>query len=161
MHWPHTSCLTSFPLAAFNNQWSWTRFYLLPSNNTYSILYIHGQIKQKKQKQIISSHLTWRPGAVRIFYGQFELLNEVGSVETPLLPDVQQSLHVLFTALICFTAGRQGNSRRKREDSLNRYKTKQKQCLANYPNTLYIIKKTVFFPDQLLELWDQIFNIYH
>lgn len=55
---------------------------------------------------LCNSHLTWRPGAVWVFYGEFELLDEVASVEVPLLPDVQQSFHVLFTVLVCITAGR-------------------------------------------------------
>lgn len=70
--------------------------------------------KRWKTKKWCNSQLTWRSGAVWVFDCQFELLNEVVSVETPLLPDVQQSLHVLFTVFICFTAGTQKNSRRNR-----------------------------------------------
>lgn len=53
---------------------------------------------------------TWGSGAAGVLYGQFELLNEITSVEIPLLPDVQQPLHLLFTAVIHFTAERQENS---------------------------------------------------
>lgn len=41
-------------------------------------------------------------GAVGVLDGQFELLDKIGTVETALLPDVQQPLHVLPAALICF-----------------------------------------------------------
>ena len=44
---------------------------------------------------------TGRLGAVGVLNGQFELLDEVCPVQSPLLPDVQQPLHGLLTAPIC------------------------------------------------------------
>lgn len=42
-------------------------------------------------------------GAVGVLDGQFELLDEISAVETALLPDVQESLHVFPAVLICFS----------------------------------------------------------
>lgn len=47
---------------------------------------------------------TWRfPGAVIIIHCQSEMLDEVGGVDTTLLPDVQQSLQWFPATIICFT----------------------------------------------------------
>lgn len=49
-------------------------------------------------------HTCLRFGAVGILNGQFELLNEVCPVYTTLLPNIEQSLHVLFAPLIRLSA---------------------------------------------------------
>lgn len=43
-------------------------------------------------------------GTVRVLDSQFELLDEVCTVEVSLLPDVQQPLHLLLTAFISVSA---------------------------------------------------------
>lgn len=48
-------------------------------------------------------------GAVGVFHRQFELLDELAAIHTPLLPDVQQSFQGLLAALICFSVQRLGN----------------------------------------------------
>lgn len=95
--------------------------------------------------------LTWRSGAVGVFDGQFELLNEVGSVEAPLLPDVQQSLHVLFTVLICITAGREDESSRRTARSKQQFnRNKWLNTFLQKKKSLWIIKKTIISPLSLV-----------
>lgn len=48
-------------------------------------------------------------GAVGVFHRQFELLDELTAIHTPLLPDVQQSFQGLLAALVCFSVQRLGN----------------------------------------------------
>lgn len=67
---------------------------------------------------IFYSYLTWRPGAVRVFYRQLQLLDEVSSVQTPLLPDIQQSLHLLFTAVISFPVQRRRKTSHYRSQAI-------------------------------------------
>lgn len=43
-------------------------------------------------------------GTVRVLDSQFELLDEVWTVEVTLLPDIQQPLHVLLTTVISISA---------------------------------------------------------
>lgn len=79
------------------------------SNASYTFTY-------NCDNMLCNSHLTWRPGTVWVFYGESELLDEVTSVEVPLLPDVQQSFHVLFTVLVCITAGQRGEQQSSAEN---------------------------------------------
>ena len=70
------------------------------------------QHRTAKQLKLLSSrHVsvslspTCRLGAVGVLDGQLQLLDEVGPVEGPLLPDVEEALHRPLTAIICFPGG--------------------------------------------------------
>lgn len=52
------------------------------------------------QSKVCEPTCSFAFGAVGVLDGQLELLDEIGAIQTALLPDVQQSLHVLLAALI-------------------------------------------------------------